>query len=100
MELTAQEVDNSVSSAAKIRKISDATKFSSKIMTKHENIAIQNVHYCIDIGQGRTLWGGQPKLGSFTFWWSFRYYCAIKITFYKIAEFLKTDFNYWHGGRK
>ena len=67
MELTAQEVDNSVSSAAKIRKISDATKFSSKIMTKHENIAIQNVHYCIDIGQGRTLWGGQPKLGSFTF---------------------------------
>lgn len=50
MELTAQEVDNSVSSAAKIRKISDATKFSSKIMTKHENIAIQNVHYGNKIG--------------------------------------------------
>ena len=98
MELTAQEVDNSVSSAAKIRKISDATKFSSKIMTKHENIAIQNVHYCIDIGQGRTLlgWAAQArKLHLFR--WSFRYYCAIKITFYKIAEFLKTDFNYWHG---
>ena len=50
MELTAQEVDNSVSSAAKIRKNSDATKFSSKIMTKHENIAIQNVHYGNKIG--------------------------------------------------
>ena len=50
MVLTAQEVDNSVSSAAKIRKISDATKFSSKIMTKHENIAIQNVHYGNKIG--------------------------------------------------
>ena len=31
------------------------------------------------------------------FRWSFRYYCAIKITFYKIAEFLNSHFNYWHG---
>ena len=61
MELTAQEVDNSVSSAAKIRKISDATKFSSKIMTKHENIAIQNVHYGIDLSHGASFWMGCPS---------------------------------------
>jgi hypothetical protein len=60
-------------------------------MTKHANIAIQNVHYgkntgcfskkfaqsldtfglilylCTDISQGRTLLGGQAMLGSITF---------------------------------
>lgn len=44
-EQTAQEVDNSVSSAAKIRRNPETAKFSDKILTNHAQIATQRVLY-------------------------------------------------------
>lgn len=44
-EQTAQEVDNSVSSAAKIRRNPETAKLSDKILTNHAQIATQRVLY-------------------------------------------------------
>ena len=46
------------------------------------------LYLCTDIGQGRTLWGGLPKLGSFTFFGgAFVIIAPLKYHFTKLQNF-------------